>query len=742
MNVSLDRKKNFLIIFVLACLAIGVSILINGWFTTWTALQVPTLSPFFADMRTVQGSLLSNQLGSDPQANNLGDPWARTMDYPKIWIWIAKLFQLNNETNFVLFICLYILAYIACCFLLLRDSPSLYILLAIFSGSSLLAVERGNNDLLAFALIFVGIILSQSYFNAFSILLATVLKIFPVLLVLTLVKKPKILVLLILIIAAYFLFNFGELKIIQAGNTALSDPNSMFASYGFDTNIRIIQQIVMGQSAFTYVLLKYLLILVSLVLAATLSRSKYLDLTGNSPYKTDLFIAGGIIFSGTYLITSNWDYRLIFLLICIPYILSVQNSYVKHSILIGILLSSNVSILGDYFGQSGVNLCTISKYYLFIMVTACLVKEYGNYLSGISPASGKACLMRMNEKLKSLAARSVSHLSRVQPGSSSNGLLRIAVLVLLLVAFSCLAHNFFSVSGALNLLLQTSPFIILAIGETVVLVVGCIDFSIGAMIVFGGAAVVLFNGLGMSFWEKMIDACLVCGVIGLANGFLVARARLPSFIVTFAMAIAIPGIAGVFKETMGALAGPGALVYQSIEQLPVEFRIISHDASGAEIVLFPGISWLVIIMVVMAILSHLFLAKTRYGRYLYLVGSNPAASLFSGINVVRIQILAFVFSSMMAGLTGIMLATYSGAPIEYSAGYGYEMIAIECAMIGGATITGGAGSIMGTVIGSLIIGTLTMGLTMMNVNHLQLPMFLNALVLIGAVYLAQRQKGR
>ena len=345
----------------------------------------------------------------------------------------------------------------------------------------------------------------------------------------------------------------------------------------------------------------------------------------------------------------------------------------------------------------------------------------------------------MNERHKSLAAKTAPHLNGRSLGLLSSGLVRITVLVLLFSAFSFLANNFLTVPNIPRLLLQTSPFTLLAIGETVVLAVGGIDFSVGAMLVFGSAVVLMFNGLGMSVWEKIIDACLVCGVIGLANGFLVAKARLPSFIVTFAMAIAIPGIAEGLKKFMSTLAGPEILVYQYMDELPTEFRIITHDANGAEIMLFPGISWGVIITVIVAVVFHLFLAKTRFGRYVYLVGNNPTAALLSGTNVVRIKILAFVFSSMMAGLAGILLTSRAGGPMADSVGYGYEMIAIECAMIGGATIAGGTGNILGTVVGSLIVGTLTMGLDMLNVNHLHLPMYLNALVLIGAVYLAQRQ---
>ncbi len=381
MKISIDTKKAvFLLIFTLACLSIATAILHNGWFQTWSALHIPTLSPMFADMRTVQGSIQSDQLGLNPQVKNPGDPWSRTLDYPILWLWIAKLLQLDHETNFVLFVCVYLLAYIAACFFLLRNSPSPYLLLTAFSWTSLLAVERGNNDLLTFALLFAAITLSQSYFRAFLILLLTVLKVYPALLVVTLAKKPKILIALTLIIAGYFLFNFSQLKIIQAGNTALSDPASIYASYGFDTIMRNIQPILWGLSPTAYTVLKYGLILVSFLLIAKLSQAKSFHPAETSAYKTDLFISGGIIFSGTFLITSNWDYRLIFLLFCIPYILFIQNQFVKHSMLISILLSSNIGFLWANPSSFSSLLCAMIKYYVFLMVSACLLKEMMNYL--------------------------------------------------------------------------------------------------------------------------------------------------------------------------------------------------------------------------------------------------------------------------------------------------------------------------------------------------------------------------
>ena len=347
----------------------------------------------------------------------------------------------------------------------------------------------------------------------------------------------------------------------------------------------------------------------------------------------------------------------------------------------------------------------------------------------------------MIKKLDSLTEKTAPRLNWSSLGLSSNRLLTLAVFVTMFAVFSIFANNFFTVRSVLNLLVQTSTFNILSIGATLVLVVGCIDFSLGSVITLGGTSVLMFARMGMPMWIAMTMACMVCGVVGLANGFLVAKLRLSSFVITIAMAMLVPGFSRALRVFMGALAGP-ALHSENVKHIgdlatiPV-FRIVSHEANGAEIVVFPGISWIVIIMVIVAGLSHLFLKKTRFGRYAFLVGSNPKASRFSGIKVVRIKILAFVLASMLAGLVGVLLTSrLGGAP---GGAVGYEMIAITCAMIGGASLSGGTGSVGGTVIGSFLLSTLAMGLTMMNVDQIYLPRLLNGLIVLGVVYLDQKR---
>ena len=318
-----------------------------------------------------------------------------------------------------------------------------------------------------------------------------------------------------------------------------------------------------------------------------------------------------------------------------------------------------------------------------------------------------------------------------------NRLLTLGVLAAQFLIFSIFANGFLTVGGVLNLLVQTSTYAIVSIGSALVLIVGGIDFSLGAVVALSGHAVVWLVVLGAPVWISMIAAASLGGVIGLANGFLVARLRLPPFITTLGTLMTVYGILGSAAPHVRAYPVPQSL--GDLANTPV-FRLRSHGAAGLTTVAFPGVSWLVIIMVVVAVLFHVMLRKTMIGRYAYLVGSNEAAARFSGIQVRRITVTAYVLAGLLAGLAGVLLASrVVGTP---GAAEAYPFIGIICAMIGGASLAGGTGSVGGTVIGSFIISTLAMGLTMLNTSSPGLPLLFNGIVILVAVHLDQvRNRG-
>jgi ribose transport system permease protein len=323
---------------------------------------------------------------------------------------------------------------------------------------------------------------------------------------------------------------------------------------------------------------------------------------------------------------------------------------------------------------------------------------------------------------------------------SINRLLTLGVLAVLFVIFSVFSNNFFTVRGVLNLLVQTSTLTITAVGSALVLIVGGIDFSLGAVVAFGGVGVTFFAAFGAPVWLAMAGGVGLGGLIGLANGFLVTRLRMPSFLATTSVAMILYGIMSLLAWiAFNSPPPPHTPDLGGLANTPV-FRIYSTDASGARVIVFPGISWLIIIMVIVAVLIHFFLVKTRIGRYFRLVGFNQEAARFSGIKVNRVKRLAYVLGGMLAALSGVLLTSRLGMPSGGAAGY--EMSGIMCAMIGGASLNGGEGSIGGTVIGSFIIGTLAVGLSMANTNNPALPMLFNGVVILAAVFMDQARSRR
>jgi len=326
-------------------------------------------------------------------------------------------------------------------------------------------------------------------------------------------------------------------------------------------------------------------------------------------------------------------------------------------------------------------------------------------------------------------------------GRSHGWLLTLGLYLAIFAVFSVFSNNFFTIRSLLNLLVQTSTITILSIGSALVLIVGGVDFSLGAVIALSGTAVVVCAVTGTPIWLSMIVAMSLGGVVGIANGFLVARLRLPSFMATVAVATLLHGLLGAFGAFAASHPPPFPLP-DSLGDLANDrvFKIFSQDAEGKRMMIFPGVSWIVVIMVFVALFFHVILAKTRIGRYLYVVGSSQGAAHFSGIDVIRVKILAYALAGLLAGLVGVLLASRMMGPPGGAAGY--EMIGIICAMIGGASLLGGRGSVIGTVIGSFILSTLSMGLTMMNSDKEYVPMLLNGLVVLLAVYLDQRRASR
>jgi ribose transport system permease protein len=309
-------------------------------------------------------------------------------------------------------------------------------------------------------------------------------------------------------------------------------------------------------------------------------------------------------------------------------------------------------------------------------------------------------------------------------------LLAFGALLVLIIFFSFWSPFFANFDNFDNILIATSVVAVLALGETFVIVTGGIDLSIGTVMtvssVMCASAVVK---LGLPVPVSILVGIGTGGLIGLVNGILIARLKLPPFIATLGMLNVARGLALV-------IAGLSP-VYFPTDEL---HRMIMGSALGVILPAFP-IPNIAIIMLGSALVAGLILSKTALGRYTYALGSNEEAARLSGISVVKWKIAIYTLCGLFAGLGGVLLAARVNSA-QPTLGYGYELDAISAVVIGGTSLAGGVGTILGTVIGAFIVKTLADGLQLVNVPQ-EWQIVATGVVVILAVYLdIVRRRGR
>jgi ribose transport system permease protein/inositol transport system permease protein len=296
----------------------------------------------------------------------------------------------------------------------------------------------------------------------------------------------------------------------------------------------------------------------------------------------------------------------------------------------------------------------------------------------------------------------------------------LIVLAILCIAMSVLSPFFLSVSNFLNILLATSTIGVLAIGATIILSSGGLDLSLGSVLGLAGVVGAYFGVILELPWFMAIIGALGAGALaGLFNGFLITRFRIPAFIVTLGMLGIARGLALIIAPNGGAIYGLPALVVYLGQGRPL------------------GIPMPVIILVIVAFIAHYLLSYSRFGRHALALGDNEAAARATGIPVERLRLKLYVISGFMAGMGGLifMARVNAGDP---TAGYTYELTAITAAIIGGTSLFGGKGSILGAMVGALIMGVLQNGLNLLAVPSFYQQIAIGA-VLILAVYIDQLQ---
>jgi len=295
----------------------------------------------------------------------------------------------------------------------------------------------------------------------------------------------------------------------------------------------------------------------------------------------------------------------------------------------------------------------------------------------------------------------------------SRELRAIWMLLLVSVILFIATPLFLTGPNLLNVLLASSVTVLLASGQTFVILLGEIDLSVGAVLALSGTTTAIV--LQSQPLAVGLAAGLGVGALGgLINGLLVTKLRMPSFIATLASTSAFAGLA--LFITQGNPVGVKNAGFLAIGQ-------------GRPLTV-PMPVW--IILIVVAAFGFL-LARTRFGRYIYATGDNPEASRLSGIKVHRTTILAFVISGVLASLAGFVLTARLGTA-QPTAGNGLELAAIAAVIIGGTSLAGGRGALIGTFIGAILLGVIDNGLNLLDVSPF-LQGVVKGLVILFAVFL-------
>jgi ribose transport system permease protein len=295
-------------------------------------------------------------------------------------------------------------------------------------------------------------------------------------------------------------------------------------------------------------------------------------------------------------------------------------------------------------------------------------------------------------------------------------------LILLCVIFTFTTNVFFSVRNALNILDQVTVLGILAVGMTLVIVIGGIDLSVGSILAF---AMMVMGWLKDSFNVPLplaILIALLCGAVcGLINGLLVTKARLPAFIATLAMMSISRGLANIVTDGRQVVGFPDWFTSLST---------VRH---------FGFLSITVALFLILVAITWIFLRYRSAGRSLYAIGGSAEVARLAGIKVQTLTIWVYIAAGTLAGIAGIAQASRLDSS-EPSAGLGYELDTIAAVVIGGASLSGGIGGIGGTIVGVLIIGVLHNGLNLVGVSPFIQQVIIGAVIAVAVMADTLRRK--
>lgn len=292
----------------------------------------------------------------------------------------------------------------------------------------------------------------------------------------------------------------------------------------------------------------------------------------------------------------------------------------------------------------------------------------------------------------------------------------VIALIILMAVITIINSNFLTANNLLNLLLQVTSNALIAFGMTFVILTGGIDLSVGSILALSSALTAGLLGAGMPVTLAILISLILGCILGMMNGLLISYGKLAPFIVTLATMTIFRGATLVYTNGNPITKGlSDTFLFQFLGQGYIV-----------------GIPFPVIIMFIVFIVLYVLLHKTAFGKSVYAIGGNEKAAYISGVKLNKVKIIIYSISGIMASISGLIITSRLSSA-QPTAGASYEMDAIAAVVLGGTSLSGGKGRILGTLIGALIIGVLNNGLNIIGVSAFWQQVVKGVVILIAVL---------
>ena len=312
--------------------------------------------------------------------------------------------------------------------------------------------------------------------------------------------------------------------------------------------------------------------------------------------------------------------------------------------------------------------------------------------------------------------------------SARQKMLAFASLIGLMIFFSFASPAFMQTDNIVGILQATAVNGVLAIACTFTIITAGIDLSVGTMMTFCSVMTgVVLTNMGMPLWTGVVTSIFFGALCGFTSGFMIAKMKIPPFIATLGMMLLTKGLSLV-------ISGTKPIYFNDTEG----FTAIAQDSLIGEILPSLPFPNAVLILFIVAIAATFILNKTILGTYTFALGSNEEAVPLSGVNTDRWKIIVYSFAGGICGIAGLLMASRLNSA-QPALGQGYELDAIAAVVIGGTSLSGGSGTILGTIIGAFIMSVLTNGLRIMSVAQ-EWQIIMTGIIIILAVFADNMRK--